>query len=253
MIESVINFVKHLLSLLLLLQGLGAAKITHSGLPDFESAFNNDKLWPSHVQMSEDLLDGDERQILKKGIPVVLIRAYADGKLAVVDRAGTFLVDQTETDFLARVADFQKKNPEAGDAANFLHQIGRRVFDLDDGTDKAVPETNLARFDAFLICRTSSKKSELEPLLSKIDELQPQLVTAEIEPILVFEELMPNKEFYDHLKAFAVPHPVVVPVFQNGFLQAIFTKRETDMDFLLINKNGKLIRAAKTPSSALGN
>lgn len=246
------RFMKYLFSLLLIIHTLGATKTEHTGLPGFEAAFNEDGLWPSHVRLSDNLLDEDERQILKKGIPVVLIRAYADGKLAVVDRTGTFLVDQAKTDFLARVADFQKKDLDAGDAANFLHQIGRRVFDLDDGTDKAVPETKLARFDAFLICRTSSKKSELEPLLSRIDELQSQLASGNIKPILVFEEAMPNKEFHDHLKAFAVPHPVVVPVFQDGFLQAIFTEREAGLDFLLINKNGKLIRAAESPSAALG-
>jgi hypothetical protein len=39
---------------------------------------------------------------------------------------------------------------------------------------------------------------------------------------------------------------VVVPIFQRGFLDAVYTEREAGTPFLLINKNGKLLRAAAT-------
>lgn len=249
-IPTTMRLLTSLASFFLLLQNLAIAAT--DALPDYENAYRHDRLWPSHVRLSEDLLNEDGRRLAGKGIPLVMIRAYADGKLALVDRAGTFLVDHAKTDFLARIADFQEKNPEAGDAANFLHQIGRRVFDLSYDSSKAVPESELVRFETFLICHTSSEKSELKALIAKLDDLQPQLQSDMIEPILVFEEFMPNQEFYDHLEALEISHPVVVPIFQRGFLEAIFTEREADMNFLLINKNGKLIRAEKTPSAALG-
>jgi hypothetical protein len=218
---------------------------TSAGI-SYAQAYENDRHWPSHVSFAEDLHDEDGKRLVSKALPVVLVRAYEDGQLAIVDRAGTLLIDHSKTDFLKRVDAFQEKQKEAGDTANFLHQIGRRVFDLSRESEKAVPETELAQYEAFLICRTQSDETALLPLLDKIKAILPQLGEAGIQPILVFEESFSNKAFYEHLKSLEVPYPVVVPVFQRGFLSTVYTEREKGMDFLLINKNGKLLRAANT-------
>jgi len=242
------NIIKCVLPLILIFQPLTAGSRPN---PEFDAAYEQDGRWPSHIRLTEDLLDDHGKPLVRKSIPLVLVRAYADGELAAVDRTGTILIDHTKTDFLDQVAESEKKQTQKGDAANFLHQIGRRVFDFDDGSPKAVSESKLADFDAFLICRTSSAETALEALLSEIDALKPQLESRNIEPILVFEELMPNKEFYEHLESHEISHPVVVPVFQTGFLQAIYTNRESDTPYLLINKTGKLLRSAKTVRGAL--
>jgi hypothetical protein len=220
-------------------------------VPDFEIAYLHDQLWPSHVRLAEDLLTEDGQRLVGRALPVVLIRAYGDGQLAIVDREGTFLVDHSKTDFIARVAEFKEKDAEAGDAANFLHQIGRRVFDLSYNSQRAVPESELARSDAYLICRTSMEVSELTQLLSDLEGLDSQFESDKILPILVFQEQLDNREFYAHLTALKIPYPVVVPVFQSGFLDAVFTEREAGAEYLLINKNGKLIGAGKTPLSTI--
>jgi hypothetical protein len=213
---------------------------------DYAEAYANDRHWPSHVSLSEDLHDDEGKRLVSKSLPLVLIRAYEDGQLAIVDRSGTLLLNHSKTDFLQRVDAFRQKQEATGDAANFMHQIGRRVFDLNRDSGKAVPETELAEYEAFLICRTRSTEDALVPLLESINDILPQLEEANIQPILVFEEIMPNKAFYEHLKSHEVPFPVVVPIFQRGFLDAVYTKREAGTPFLLINKNGKLLRAADT-------
>lgn len=230
-------------SLLLFCHSLIAS--TSAGI-SYAQAYENDGHWPSHVSLSEDLHSEDGKRLASKALPVVLVRAYDDGQLAIVDRSGTLLVDHSKTDFLKRVDTFQEKQKEAGNAANFLHQIGRRVFDLNRDNEKALSEKELAQHEAFLICRTRSAEAALLPLMDEIKTILPQLEEAGIHPILVFEETMTNKTFYEHLKSLDVPYPVVVPVFQRGFLNTVYTEREADTPFLLINKNGKLLRAADT-------
>lgn len=244
---------KHLFPYVLLILTCQSLLASTTVRVSFPQAYENDSHWPSHVSLTEDLQDENGKRLVSGSIPVVLIRAYQDGQLAIVDRAGTFLIDHSKTDFLKRVEGFQERKKASGDAANFLHQIGRRVFDVGDGRDKAVPESELVKFDGFLICRTSPGAAELGDLLSKLNAIEPLLKSRSIQPILVFEDLMTNEEFYNHLKDLDVGYPVVVPVFQVGFLQAVYTDRESDTRFLLINRNGKLLRAANTVRGTLDN
>jgi hypothetical protein len=216
----------------------------------FESAFAHDHLWPSHVELTEDVFSEEGERLLRADLPVVLIRAYKDEMLAVVDRRGTFIVGAHKTNFLKEVAAYEAKSEKSGHFSNFLNQIGRRVFNLSYDKEKAVSETKLAHFDAFLICRTKADRDTLHALLSDLEKLQPQLEVSKIEPILVFEETMGNLEFYELVKAFDPPYTAVVPIFQRGFLDAVFTEREADSDFLLIAKSGKVLHASSRLTEA---
>ncbi|WPJ94191.1 hypothetical protein SH580_12180 [Coraliomargarita algicola] len=243
------KFSFHLVASCLSLVGASAESLDATG--SYEYVYAQDKLWPSHVELEQDLYSDEGKRLLRAGLPLVLIRAYEDGMLAIVDRAGTFLIAAEGTNFSSLVATHQAESEKAGNFSNFLNQIGRRVFDFDYDENKAVPEAELSRFEAFLICRTSADEETLMTLLYKLEEHKETLEAKNIEPILVFEEFMKNQEFYDFVTTTRIPHPVVVPIFQKGFLQAVYTEREAGHDFLLLAKSGKRLGASSTLDEAL--
>lgn len=61
--------------------------VVHIGHADtgltYEQAFPRDRLWPGQVKPLADLHDESGKKQLSGRIPVVFIRAYEDGKLAV--------------------------------------------------------------------------------------------------------------------------------------------------------------------------
>jgi hypothetical protein len=237
-------------SALLPFVALATSSLTTPAEPSFESAFADDHLWPSHIELTEDVFSEEGERLLRADLPVVFIRAYKDEMLAVVDREGTFIVDAHKTNFLKEVAAYQAESEKSGHFSNFLNQIGRRVFNLSYDKEKAVSEAKLAHFDAFLICRTKSDKDTLRALRTDLEKLQPQLEVSKIEPILVFEETMGNLEFYELVKTIDPPYTAVVPIFQRGFLDAVFTGREADSDFLLIARSGKVLHASSRLTEA---
>jgi hypothetical protein len=81
----------------------------------------------------------------------------------------------------------------------------------------------------------------LQATLDSIQEIAAHLQKNKIRPILVFDEHMSNLSFYELVKQFNIPYPVVAPIFQKGFIQALFSEREKNSRFLLLKISGQLI------------
>lgn len=212
---------------------------------DFKYAYENERLWPTSVVPNQVIYDEEGSKLLDANIPVTLIRAYPDGNLAIVDRNGTFIIQQIKTDFLAQFGNDENIPNRSGNMI-FINQIGRRCFDYSHDTQKAVPESKLVAYNEFLTIQTSSKPEALSKTLGLLKQIDAQLEEQKTQPILVFTELMPNKQFYELVTDLEIPYPIVVPIFQKGFINAIYTEREANKGTLLISIHGKLLASYET-------
>lgn len=227
----------NLLALFSLASGLFAKETT---VKDFSWAYSQDEYWPSHVTPKEAITDASGAILLQENIPVVLMRAYEDGQLSVVDRAGNLLIDHSKTDFLEQI---EKTLASAHKVKTriLLHQLGRRTIDLSYSQSKAVSETEFSKYSKFLIIRTSSMEEPLLLTLSVLNDRQAHFERENIRPILIFDELMPNQQFYELVKRHEIPYPIITPIFQKGLLDALFSERESGYRSLLLSISGKLI------------
>ena len=207
---------------------------------DFAAAYSNDEFWPAHITPEETIYDESGNSLLQANIPVTLIRAYEDGKLSVVDRKGNMLIEHSKTDFCEQVQAFLKSKRKAATQI-LLHQLGRRTFDRSYDQSKAVSEQELSKYRGFLIVRTSSEKEFLGRVLKTLPSMREHLNKKEIRPIIVFDELMRNYEFSKMVERFDIAFPVVAPIFQKGFVQALFSEREQNSRVLLLSISGKLL------------
>lgn len=223
------------------LVGISLSATSNAELISFEAAYSQDERWPQFVTPHKTITLEDGTK-LSSSIPVVFSRAYEDGKLLIVDRAGTIEIDHTNTNFIEQVSDLSS-NPEQGNNFdNFIRQLGRRVFDLSHSQTKAVPEAVLSKFDSFLVCRTMMCPTALRTLQTELDSKSKWLAANNCRPIIVFKKSVPNAEFYSFLESNQIHLPVVVPIFTNGFLNFTFSERESNTDILWVNKNGKLLK-----------
>ncbi|WP_269524772.1 hypothetical protein [Coraliomargarita parva] len=235
-------------SLALLLTTLQLTSVSLDAL-EYSDAYTLDHAWPDFVTPTENAYNESGLKILEKGIPAVFIRAYPDGMLAVVDREGAQLVPYDQTDFLGRL---EKSSHMETDSKIFLNQISRRVFDLDFDASKAVSETELAKFDSFLVLTTPCEDTDLIDLKEQLAGASSLLKRLQVTPIVIFESLMPNNEFYEKVTRTDFTYPVVVPIFQKGFIQAVYSQREIDYPVLWVQSSGKLEGQFKDLKAALG-
>ncbi len=209
----------------------------------YNTAYMNDSEWPQYVTPNEpiELANGTT---LSASIPLVLSRAYEDGKLAVVDRVGTELIDHSKTNFVKQVKAAEDDRNQGVSFHNFIQQLGRRVFDLSHSTSKAVSEKTLSKYDSFLIIRCAYDPEAVVEITSKLDQTTAWLNSNNCRPIILFEESVPNAEFYQFLETNNVNYPVVVPIFTQGLRKFVYTERESDSSILWINANGKCLKKA---------
>lgn len=207
---------------------------------DFAWAYSQDAFWPAHVTPKEAIADASGSILLQANIPVVLIRAYEDGQLYVLDRSGNLLIDHAKTNFIDQIKATLASEREAKTNI-LLHQLGRRTYDRSYHQSKAVSELELARYSRFMLIRTSSEEAPLQATLEALHGMREHFNDKKIRPVLVFDEHMPNQKFYELVKQFEIPYPVVAPIFQKGLIEALFSKREQDSRVLLLSISGKLI------------
>lgn len=210
-----------------------------AGANDFETAYKNEALWPSKVTPNETVYDADGKKLIEENIPVAFIRAYPDGHIAIVDRIGSVIVDHSKTDFIDLMGESELTPKRSGNMI-LLNQIGRRCFDLSHDKKKAVSESVLMEYRSFLFVRTSCQQRALSSTLDRLEKAADSMKSSKVRPILIFDELIPNEEFYAKVLEAEIPYPVVVPIFQKGLVQALYTERENGFQILLISINGKL-------------
>ena len=225
-------------SVLLAIATLGAYAETET--ISFAEAYEKDSRWPPYVTPSETIVFEDGTS-LSASIPTVFSRAYDDGTLVLVDRIGTVFVDHAKTDFIKQINDQVELPDGEQNYNNFIRQLGRRVFDLSHSITKAVPESKLSEFDSFLVCKTEMNPEAIAVVKERVFSNQKWLTSHNCRPVIVFENSVPNETFYHFLKTNDVLYPVVVPIFTKGFIDFAFTERESNANFLWINKNGKLL------------
>lgn len=211
-----------------------------TGAEDFSKVYEHDSAWPQYVSPTQQIIF-DNGTALSPNIPVVLSRAYEDGSLAVTDRIGSVLIDHKETDFLQQVSQQTNHDETEQNFHNFIRQIGRRVFDLSHSETKAVPEAALSEYDTFLVCKSSMQGDAIKDLVVNLNAQQDWLAAHNCRPIIVFEAIVKNAEFYSFLKTHEIHYPVVVPIFTKGFLEFTYTQREAGASKIWLNKNGKLL------------
>jgi len=207
---------------------------------EYKKAFALDHLWPSHVTPRATITDPSGAPSLGAGIPLVLVRAYEDGKLAVIDRGGSRLIAHSKTDFIERVKEAGAKDEDIN-ARILLNQLGRRTYDRSHDTTKAVSEIELARYSKFLIIRDPGDEESLLDLKELLNERRDHFDRGGIRPVLLLDAQLSNQAFYELIKTVEIPFPVVVPVFQQGVSEAIFSAREEEDRVLLLAASGKLI------------
>jgi hypothetical protein len=207
---------------------------------DFDWAYAQDMFWPTHVTPSEAVLDDSGNIVLQANIPVVLIRAYEDGKLCLIDRTGNILINYAITNFVEQI-ETTLASEQRAKTKIMLNQLGRRIYDYSYDRSKAVSEKELAKYSAFMVVRTPSNKESLEATIAAIRDQLEEIDTKKICPVLIFDELMPNKVFYERVNELKVPYPVVAPIFQQGTVNALFSEREKSSRAILISISGKLL------------
>tara|TARA_X000000950_G_scaffold278183_1_gene368736 strand:+ start:346 stop:1092 length:747 start_codon:yes stop_codon:yes gene_type:complete len=208
----------------------------------FEYAYQNEELWPAFVEPNQEILDNSGKMLLSANIRVVLIRAYENGELLVVDRIGAVLIEHSKTNFLELIAE-GKVNPKPGGTKILMNQLARRIFDLSENKTKALSDADLSKYKNFLIIRTSSQLNKLEQTVKLLVGIEGLLAANKTRPILIFDELMPNAEFYTLIAEFGLKLPVAAPIFQKGLAQALYGPNESNERVLLINICGKLIHS----------
>lgn len=214
---------------------------------NFADGYANDHLWPATVTPSIAIHDASGQKMLDSSIPVVLSRAYEDGTLAVIDRIGCLLIDYKQTNFVESVNELRMSLGDLEGSHHtriLLNQLARRIYDKSYSESKAVSEEELKKYSQFLIIRTSSKTTSLQATLAQLRSLDPYLEDKNVCAILIFDELMPNAEFNQLVAEMDVTYPVVVPIFQKGLIQALYTEREQEDRVLLLMPSGKLVEKA---------
>ncbi|HAV12030.1 MAG TPA: hypothetical protein DCX06_00850 [Opitutae bacterium] len=211
----------------------------------FANAYENDSNWPQFVTPSEAIeLENGTR--LSAFIPLVLSRAYEDGTLVVIDRAGATLIDHSKTNFLELTQDDSTSEREGQNFHNFIQQLGRRVFDLSHSTSKAVPEKVLSEYKSFLVIRCAFSVEHISEVTTELDTITEWLNSNNCRPIIIFKKSVANAQFYEFLETNKVNYPVVVPIFTQGLTEFIYTDRESETPILWINKNGKKLNQASS-------
>ena len=204
----------------------------------FETLYENSAIWPLYVSPKSDLYNNSGDKILSKGIRSTFVRAYEDGFIAVADRSGTHVVPAIATDLLDGNSN---RDPRGNDIGLFLSQIGRRTFNLAYSKTSAVPESELIGYNYFLLIDFPKRKYQARRLLKQLNTLAPTLSEKKICIVLIPNKISPNKEFIDMMTDLKIHHPTIIPVFNKGFRNSVYSERETGVKFLLIDKNNKII------------
>lgn len=221
---------------------------------EYSALFKSDIDWPVFVTPHQDIPAATKEHTLKKGIRTVLVRAYPDGMLALIDRGGPILVPHEKTDFSVQVLETSKERsasgPDAPAKANLSFQIARRGFDKSFSESRAVSESHINTFSGFLVVKAESGDSFPE-ILKELEAKKEILDDKNIYPIITFNEVKDRAEFASHFNSTPGGNALMSPVYGIGLIQTLFTEREQGSTVLLLRPSGRLIKATESINLAL--